>query len=88
MQPIIFNRLILGDDIYPLQPDYEGSNYDVDMYADKTREELRNMHKNVHRLEGDSEGKISTFFCNIEVPYGHINPVSVYDGISPKKCKL
>lgn len=86
IERIIFNFFVLGDEIYPLQPDYEGGNYDSDVYADKTREELRNMHKNIHRLEGDIK-KGTIFFCNIALPNGHINPV-YDDSVSTKKCKL
>lgn len=76
----------LGDDIYPLQPDYEGVNYDSDMYTGKTREELHKMHKNIHRYEVDGKGFLTKFYCNIEMPNGHLNPL--YGGDSPINSKL
>lgn len=80
----VFNGFILGDEIYPSEPDYEGLNCDADLYADKTLEELRNMYKNIHRMEIDEKGTRN--ICNIVLPNGHLNPL--YDGVTSKKSKL
>lgn len=86
MKRIVFNCLIIGDDLYPSQPDFEGVNHDSDVYKGKSREELRNMCKNIHRFEGGPKGFPTKLFCNIELPNGHINPV--YDVALPIKHKM
>lgn len=69
-----------------MNPDYTGVDHNMELYAEKTLAELRNMSKNVHRMEGEVTGNAVQIFSNVVSPNGHINPVRI--DVSPIKFKL
>lgn len=62
-----------GDDFYPKNPNYSTTEHDLELYADKTCEECREMAKNLHRAELKSIQNVKIWHT-IESSDQHINP--------------
>lgn len=69
------NNYILGDDLYPKDPDFTGERKPV-LTTNKNIEELMKEVKNLHRIVIRSLNNV-TVHMNIESKYKHINPVTV-----------
>lgn len=67
------NNYILGDDLYPKDPDFTGEKKPM-LTTNKNIEELMKEGRNLHRLVIRNINNI-TIHMNIESKYKHINPV-------------
>lgn len=64
---------ILGDDLYPKDPDFTGERKSV-LTTNKNMEELMKESRNLHRIVTRSPNNV-IIHMNIEPKYKHINPV-------------
>lgn len=65
---------VTGDDMYPKDPEFNGVEYDFNEYAEKTREEFRQMSKNINRMEHLKNTLGTEIFINIIPHNGHLSP--------------
>lgn len=70
-----FLHVLPGDDLYPANPNYKESDHNIEEYADKSFEEMRNMAKNLCRSEQSDMYDVK-ILCNIPSPDGHLGIVS------------
>ncbi|OQV22265.1 Nucleoside diphosphate-linked moiety X motif 19 [Hypsibius exemplaris] len=77
-----------GDDAYPEKPDMLGES--LPLTSDQTLAELRSGIKRLHRIETDTQDKLSAFHLNITLRPGHCDPLvaNPESSMRPKTSQL